>query len=123
MGIDRVLGDHKISGSLVVYLADEKSSFGTLREVSVSECGNLDPEFRAERLRQRSKGRKPRKLRSDTLRNELVAVFGSELSPKAAVAALNHIIDDIKENGLYVGVNLKKRYDFVEKLDGTIVKR
>jgi hypothetical protein len=79
-------------------------------------------ELRGYRERRRRAGKKMPTLRRDALHDEMLVLFGPELSPKDAIDSLQALIDKIKSEGLLIG-RTEPHGDFlVERLDGTVAE-
>ena len=120
---DRIFESDEFNGTYVAYGA---TSWGGITPIacdvdikSLSET-RVD-EFRAYRQMKKNHGRRLRPLRDDAFHKELFVIFGPNLSPKGAIAALEKLADNIRKDGLLIG-RVEPDGDFyVETLDGKII--
>jgi hypothetical protein len=82
------------SGSLLTLICDV--AIDSLSESTISET-------RAHRNGRKARGKSLKPLRNDALHDEMVVVFGPEMSPRQALKALKTLQKSIKEYGLLVG--------------------
>jgi hypothetical protein len=79
-------------------------------------------EFRAYQQQRQAAGKGIGRRKKDHLGNELLVIFGPELSPSDAVKALQLLIANIRKNGLLNGRTEKDGDFLVETMDGEIVR-
>jgi hypothetical protein len=65
--------------------------------------------MRAYRLVRAAQKKKLPKLEDDTLQDDLMILFGPDLSPQDAIASLSLIINHIKVRGLTIGRDSRER--------------
>jgi hypothetical protein len=106
-------------GTGVVYFA-HPMRHGMNVEITMSDYEiDLDSETREEQLRyaRRTQVKAPAEL-CDVLQDEVLVIFGPDVSPRVAIKALRRIIESIKGTGLLIGRN--ENGDLVwEMTDGT----
>lgn len=73
-------------------------------------------EVRAVRESRRRSGAKVKMLPKDRIRDELVVIFGPDMSAKSAVRTLRHLVDKIEKEGLLTGRD--EADDYVVELVG-----
>jgi hypothetical protein len=76
-------------------------------------------QMRAYRLEQRAKGKRVKTPSSLALGDEIVVLFGPDVSPKDAIEALMRVIENVKREGLDLGKDSKGN-DVFEDLKGGI---
>ena len=120
---DRIFDGDVFQGTYVVYGATPVGVTPFACDVEVQSLEESDvTELRGYRERRRRAGKKVPALRRDALHDEMLVIFGPELSPKYAIDSLQALIDKIKSDGLLIG-RIEPHSDFlVERLDGTITE-
>lgn len=92
------------AGTTIVYAAKDDDAFGMQCDYELSTTMAVRPkEVRAVRESRRRNGRKVKKLPDDRIRDELVVIFGPDMSAKSAVTTLKHLIKKIEKEGLLTG--------------------
>jgi hypothetical protein len=100
--IVKVRFDEGTHGSGMANLGDD--SFGMQSDYDLQTLFESDPqEVRAFRESRRRAAAKVRSLAEDKIHDELVVIFGPEMSAKDAVSTLRHLIEKYK--GLLTGRN------------------
>ncbi len=104
MSVNRIQDGEDFRGTYMVYGADPTGHvvFACDVEVKTMDESRYE-ELRAHRLRRLASGKKAKEIRDDQLSNELLVVFGPELSATAAVDTLLKLVKHIQKKGLIVG--------------------
>jgi hypothetical protein len=117
-GSSRIWNGDSFTGTTILYAAKDDDSFGMQCDYELETLIDLNPdEVRAFRESRRRADAKVRKLSDDRVRDELVVIFGPEMSAKRAVSTLRHLADKIETEGLLTGRNEAGDY-IVETVDG-----
>ncbi len=100
----RIHGGSRFCGTASLYAATANDHMWSISDyhLETMEETRLE-ETRAFRLAQKKEGRPVARLRKDQLAHELVILFGPEMTANEAVAALERVANDIRENGLMIG--------------------
>jgi hypothetical protein len=118
-GSCRIWNGDSLAGTTVLYAAKGDESFGMQCDYNLQTLFETDPqEVRARRQSRRRTGGKVRPLAEDKIHDELVVIFGPEMSAKSALITLRHLIQKIEEEGLLTGRNEEDDY-VTEMLDGS----
>ena len=119
---DRIFDGDEFSGTYVTYGATPCGCITPFTcEVEIHSLSDTrGDELRAYRQMKKAHGRKLRPLREDAFHEELFVIFGPDLSPKRAVAALEKLAQNIRTEGLLIGQVERDGDYFVETLDGKI---
>jgi hypothetical protein len=117
-GSSRIWNGGSLTGTTVMYAAKGDDSFGMQCDYDLQTLLESDPrEVRAFRESRRRAGTKLRPLAEHKIHDELVVIFGPEMSAKDAVRTLRHLIEKIEDKGLLTGRNEADDY-VIEKVDG-----
>jgi hypothetical protein len=119
-GSSRIWNGEGFSGTAVLYAAKDDDAFGMQCDYELATLTELNPdEVRAARESRRRSGIKVKRLPSDRIRDELVVIFGPDMSAKSAVSTLRHLVERIEREGLLTGRNEADDY-VVELIDGRL---
>jgi hypothetical protein len=119
-GSSRICNGESFAGTTILYAAKDDDSFGMQCDYELATLMELNPEeVRAFRERRRRAGVKVKRLPNDRIRDELVVIFGPDMSAKSAVATLKHLAKKIEQEGLLTGRDEADDY-VVETVDGRI---
>lgn len=92
------------AGTTIVYAAKDDDAFGMKCDYKLSAMTATHPnEVRLVRESRRRGGGKVKRLPDDRIRDELVVIFGPDMSPNSAVATLKHLAKKIQGEGLLTG--------------------
>lgn len=92
------------AGTTVVYAAKDDDAFGMQCDYKLSTMTATHPnEVRQVRRSRRRNGGKVKRLPDDRIRDELVVIFGPDMSAKSAVTTLKHLVKKIEKEGLLIG--------------------
>jgi hypothetical protein len=104
--------DSRWEGTAIIYAASGKRTFGFSGDYDLSFRDETSPnELRNYREDRRGRGLRIKALTESKLRNEMLVVFGAEMSAADAVRTLEALTTRIKAEGLYIGRN--KDGDFI----------
>jgi hypothetical protein len=96
--------ENRWTGTTIMYTARGKESFGLCGDYEIGYQTDEEPEdVRAARLAKRARGKKVADIGDDKLSDQLVVVFGAEMSATSAVETLEALIHRIKAEGLCIG--------------------
>ena len=92
------------AGTTVVYAAKGDDAFGMKCDYKLSTMtATHSNEVRLVRKSRRRNGGKVKRLPDDRIRDELVVIFGPDMSANSAVATLKHLAKKIQAEGLLIG--------------------
>jgi len=119
-GSSRIWNGEFFGGTTVLYAAKGDHSFGMQCDYELSTLTDVNPdEVRAFRESRRRGGGKIRKLPSNRVRDELIVIFGPDMSAKSAVATLKHLVGKIEREGLLIGRDEADEY-IIESVAGDV---
>jgi hypothetical protein len=117
-GSSRIWNGESFVGTTILYAAKDDDSFGMQCDYELATLMDLNPdEVRAFRESRRRSGVKVKRLPNDRIRDELVVIFGPDMSAKSAVRTLMHLVEKIEKEGLLTGRDEVDDY-IVESVDG-----
>jgi hypothetical protein len=112
-------GDH-FAGTTILYAAKGSDSFGMQCDYELATLMDVNAdEVRAVRESRRRSGVKVKRLADDRICDELVAIFGPDMSAKSAVCTLKRLAAKIEREGLLTGRDEADDY-VVESVDGRL---
>ncbi|MCK1301959.1 hypothetical protein IVB33_11045 [Bradyrhizobium sp. 24] len=119
-GSSRIWNGESFAGTTVLYGAKDDDAFGMQCDYELSTLTEVSPEeVRAFRESRRRGGGKVKKLPNNRIRDELVVIFGPDMSAKSAVTTLKHLVKKIEEEGLLIGRDQADEY-VVESVGGAL---
>ncbi|QDM16066.1 hypothetical protein FNL56_09370 [Tardiphaga sp. vice304] len=96
--------DSRWEGTAIIYAASGETTFGFSGEYDLSFRDETRPnELRGHREDRRRRGLKVKDLSGDKLRNEMLVVFGADMSANEAIVTLKTLLKRLMAEGLYVG--------------------
>lgn len=96
--------DSRWEGTAIIYAPSGSNTFGFSGDYDLSFQDESRPnELRGYREVRRRRGLKVNDLSDSKLRNEMLVVFGAEMSAKDALRTLEALMERIKAEGLYIG--------------------
>lgn len=96
--------DSRWEGTAIIYAGSGEKTWGFSGDYDLTFQDESCPkELRFYREDRRRRGLKVKQLNESKLRNEILVVFGAEMSAKDAVRTLEALTERIKAEGLYVG--------------------
>jgi len=122
MSYDRFWDDWDLEGIAYCIAASKDGCTGGYYGYNVSlatDAFERRREMRVHRLKRAAKGKKLRELPRDTLQDDLVVLFGPDVSPNEAIASLSLDIERIRKNVLMVGRDFQDN-DVKETIDGEL---
>jgi hypothetical protein len=115
--MDRIEGSYNVYG-----VGSDGSMASHIHAISTSCCFVERKELRAYRQARRQSGKSVADLGEEKLADELLVVFGPEMSARNAIAALEKLVNEIKSHGLQIGKPRPNRDVYHSEFpDGTIV--
>lgn len=119
-GSSRIWNGESFAGTTVLYAAKDDDSFGMQCDYELATLMDMNPdEVRAFRESRRRSGAKVKRLPNDRIRDELVVIFGPDMSAKSAVRTLRRLAEKIEREGLLTGRNEADDY-VVESVGGRL---
>jgi hypothetical protein len=122
LGAHRIWDGKEFCGTTVLYAITEEHStaFQCDFHIDAQNESHIN-ETRAYRENLRKRNMVPTKLGDNRLWHEAVVLFGPEMTPKNAVAALRRLADEIEQQGMLIG-RVERDGDFAgEATDGSRV--
>ena len=117
-GTSRMWNGDVFHGTAVMYAARENDFLAVQCDYELDTLSETRPrEVRAYRQGQARKGAKQQRLRHDQLHNELVVIFGPEMSAKEAIRELHSLVRKIEKEGLLTGRDHTDEY-IMETISG-----
>lgn len=96
--------DAQWSGTAMIYTATGLASFVLSGDYNVTYADESEPEdLRATRMYRKSCGQRVRKVPKDKLADELVVIFGAQITASKALQTLKALIARIEDEGLLIG--------------------
>jgi hypothetical protein len=103
-GSCRIWNGDVFHGTTVVYAAAGDDSFGMQCDYELNTLEDFrKKEVRAYRTSLRRRGKKLEPLKDDQIQDELVVIFGPEMSARRAVETLTALAKKIEREGLLIG--------------------
>ena len=103
-GSSRISNGEWFAGTTIVYAAKGDHAFGMQCDYKLSTMTDTHPnEVRVVRESRRRGGGKVKRLPNDRIRDELIVIFGPDMSANSAVATLKHLAKKIQGEGLLIG--------------------
>jgi hypothetical protein len=100
----RIWNGEFFHGTTVMYAAVGDDSFGMQCDYVLDTLADSrKEEVRAYRASLRLDGKQVRSLAEDRVQNELVVIFGPEMSTRSAVETLRALVKKIESEGLLIG--------------------
>jgi hypothetical protein len=97
-GSSRISNGEWFAGTTIVNAAKGDDAFGMQCDYKLSTMTDTDPnEVRVVRESRRRGGGKVKRLPNDRIRDELIVIFGPDMSANSAVATLKHLAKKIQE--------------------------
>lgn len=119
-GSSRIWNGESFAGTTILYAAKDDDSFGMQCDYELATLMDMNPdEVRAFRESRRRSGAKVKRLANDRIRDELVVIFGPDMSAKSAVRTLRRLVEKIDREGLLIGRNEADDY-VVESVGGQL---
>jgi hypothetical protein len=119
-GTSRIWNGDGFRGTAVIYAVTQDDHTAFQCDFELETLHETYPtETRAYRESSRNRGKKVRPLARDRLCHEAVIIFGPEMLPNDAAAALRRLALRIETHGLLVGKDEKDRY-VTEAIDGNL---
>jgi hypothetical protein len=118
---NRVFEANDFQGSYVVYGASAHFLTPFACDVQIQTLQESDnKQLRAHRLLRRQAGKKVPPLPQDALHDELLVIFGPEISPNEAVLVLRKLARHIERKGMLIGREKADGNFVTEQTDGSI---
>ena len=124
MSYDRFWDAWYVEGVAYAVCASKEGAAGMYYDYKLDTPQNLSEQQSAMRIGQLEsvvRKKKPPHLPKDALLDDIVVLFGPQVSPKDAILSLEHAIKLIKTNGILVGRDHQDN-DVEEKLNGKLVR-
>ena len=119
-GSSRIWNGESFAGTTILYAAKDDGAFGMQCDYELSTLMDVNPdEVRAFRESRRRGGSKVKRLLNDRIRDELVVIFGPDMSAKSAVTTLKHLVKKIEGEGLLIGRDEADEY-VIESASGPL---
>ncbi|UPJ74100.1 hypothetical protein [Bradyrhizobium sp. 187] len=119
-GSSRIWNGESFAGTTILYAAKDDGAFGMQCDYELSTLMDVNPdEVRAFRESRRRGGSKVKRLPNDRIRDELVVIFGPDMSAKSAVTTLKHLVNKIEGEGLLIGRDEADEY-VIESVGGPL---
>jgi hypothetical protein len=119
-GSSRIWNGESFVGTAILYAAKDDDAFGMQCDYELSTLTDVHPdEVRAFRETRRRGGSKVKRLPNDRVRDELVVIFGPDMSAKSAATTLKHLAKKIEGEGLLIGRDETDEY-VTESVGGSL---